>query len=456
MASRLLLLSLCVLLNAVFAGEDWPAAVTHGPWLSHPGPERMTVGFMATRGCGGGVAYRERGAETWREAWHTVSGQLCKLTEEHILHLSGLKPDTEYEYRLLLCGPSPVGHLQALNYAVTATPEAYRARHVISIEDKEFHFRTLPADAAEFTFALTSDLQRLEPKAKAALLADFAQKGGAAESRFVVLLGDLEDNLRIFDLNYTQSVIDVLPSLGGAHTPVVLARGNHEWRGVEAPRWSDFFASPVTREPYFAFRCGEALFVVLDSGEDRPCVPFSYDFTGINVAEESFFKAQGDWLEGLLQSAEWKRAKYRIVLCHGAIFSHEERHMTETIAAITRGHFTRSHPENRIHLWLAGHTHNYCRTIPRSRDLYWLEDRGKAAFAGDAYDFTVVTNDGPGNGGVDYSLLLVTVAPEGLTLQAKDREGNLLDAFRVAPDGAVTDLNNDTLPARKSPGNWVK
>ena len=430
--------------------------VTHGPWLSHPGPDCMTVGFMATRGCGGGVAYRERGTEAWQEAWHTRSGQLCKLTDEHILHLRNLKPDTEYEYRLLLCGPSPIGHLQALNYAVTASPEAYRAKHIISLENKEFYFRTMPSGATEFTFALTSDLQQLTPEDKAALLADFAQKGGAAESRFVVLLGDLEDNLRIFDLNYTESVIDVLPSIGCTHIPMVIARGNHEWRGVEAPRWSDFFASPVTNEPYFAFRCGEALFIVLDSGEDRPAVPFSYDFTGINVAEEAFFKAQGDWLEGLLQSDAWKSAKYRIVLCHGGIFSQDEKHIHDNIAAITRGHFTHSHPENRLHLWLAGHTHNYCRTIPHGRDLYWLEDRHKAAFAGDEYDFTVVTNDGPRNGGVDYSLLLVKVTADTLTLQAKDRDGNLLDAFQVAPDGTVTDLNNGTLPAKKSPGNWVE
>ena len=57
---------------------------------------------------------------------------------------------------------------------------------------------------------------------------------------------------------------------------------------------------------------------------------------------------------------------------------------------------------------------------------------------------------------MDYSLLLVKVTADTLTLQAKDRDGNLLDAFQVAPDGTVTDLNNGTLPAKKSPGNWVE
>ena len=65
-------------------------------------------------------------------------------------------------------------------------------------------------------------------------LAEFAQNGGTVESCLVVLLKDIEDNLRIFDLNYAQAIIDVLPPLSGRRQPFVFVRGNHEWRCVDA------------------------------------------------------------------------------------------------------------------------------------------------------------------------------------------------------------------------------
>jgi len=466
--SRTTLLRLAIvsaaILSIVCAGslhaiEAWPADVTHGPWLSHPEPTAVCVGFMTTAECGGGVAFREKGSDgPWREAWHAVSGQIDKLSPQHIVRLAGLKPDTEYEYRLLLFGPSPVIYFNAMNYQFTAKPEEYQARHVITREDPAFHFRTLPApgSGATFSFALTSDLQQLSRQDKHDLLRDFTRKCNDKDTRFTVLLGDLEDNMRIFEYNYTLSVIDMMAGADCTSLPVVPARGNHEWRGTESPIWCRFFSSPVTREPYYAFTAGDAFIIVLDSGEDRKCVPFSYDFTGMNAAENDFMAAQADWLQQTIASKAFKDAKFRIVLCHGGIFSQDEEHIYQAISEITRGCFTKEHPENRIHLWLAGHTHHYCRTIPGSTELYWLEDTGTAAYAGDDYDFTVVTNDGPRNGGVDYSMLLVTVSPEAVTLQAKDRDNTLLDAFQVAPDGKVTDLNDNKLPAKRSQGNWRK
>ena len=73
----------------------------HGPWLTLPAETSMTVTWITRVPCAGGIQYREKGTEEWTTRWTVKYGQVDYSREIQSYHLTGLKPATEYEYRLL-------------------------------------------------------------------------------------------------------------------------------------------------------------------------------------------------------------------------------------------------------------------------------------------------------------------------------------------------------------------
>ena len=426
--------------------EVEPAKIVHGPWLAHPNVDSMTIGFTTTRNCGGGVEYREKGAKDWKAAWDTIGGQINKLHVQHPVHLTGLKPDTEYEYRILIFKP----------YVRTdVRSKEARVKQVITLENPAWHFRTFASAPQDYHFTLTSDLQ-FSNKGKRGFLTAGYNNCGTKDARFFVNLGDSDDNFANFDVAFMQGIVDPLTSLNGSNCPTIFVRGNHEWRGGQCVFWCDYFGTPVTRLSYYSFRCGEAFYIVLDPGEDQHAGGLNFHYTGINADNNAFMDKQADWLDTVVASEPFKTAKYRIIFAHGAIYSHPEKFMHDATARILRGHFTADKPAERIHLWLAGHTHNYSRTVPGKDYMYWMDDTKKPVYPQGNYPFPVVTNDGPGFGGLHNTFINVAVTKDRLTVKALGSDGLLLDCFEILPDGSCVDKNDGSLKAKQFPYKYLK
>jgi hypothetical protein len=100
-------------------------------------------------------------------------------------------------------------------------------------------------------------------------------------------------------------------------------------------------------------------------------------------------------------------------------------------------------PQTRIHLMLAGHEHRYMRVDPRSRACkvfpYNHDGRQSRAVTGEAFNYALVSNDGPTCGGLDATLVIMDVTPDKLALQTLAPDGTRIDAFSIDRNGKVTD-----------------
>ncbi len=432
----------------VVAPAAAPAAsplLLHGPWLTYPDTEAMTIGFVTAPLCGGGVEFREAGTEMWYQLWHANAGKLVRHRQQHSVRLFGLKPNTEYEYRLVIAPPLT----RTLDHTLFNQKDpTVMVQRMERISSPDYHFHTFSDQPTLYTLSVTADLQ-FPAAVKERILRNYYSNGGMGASHLFAVLGDGDNVFDNFEYSYMKTLVDKIVQLGGSHRPSLFIRGNHEWRGMESDLWCDYFAAPDTNSTYFSFRCGEVYYIVLETGEDCPPYLMTEHFSGDNVAEAQLFAEQNYWLQSVVASEPFQTAKFRVVLSHTAIYSHAEKHMHDTVAQICGDLFKKQFPQNKIHLWISGHTHCYCRTIPGASMVYQLDVPKYALYSGEDYTFPCVTLDGPGGGGIENTLLNMSVEPDRLSVIVKDEAGQAIDAFAVLQDGAILDLNNNTLPAKQ-------
>jgi acid phosphatase type 7 len=163
---------------------------------------------------------------------------------------------------------------------------------------------TLPARGDELSFVAFSDLhERSKNYARLEKQIDWKQMD------FVIQLGDLVNHTA--DAGQVEQSILSMPT-GGLNLPRAFVRGNHETRG-DAARSLGEWLLPPDGNYYYTFRVGDAFFIVLDSGEDKPDDHIEYsglvDFT-------AYDQVQAAWLENVFASPEYQQAGYHIVLVH--------------------------------------------------------------------------------------------------------------------------------------------
>ncbi|MFN2197009.1 MAG: metallophosphoesterase family protein, partial [Anaerolineales bacterium] len=126
---------------------------------------------------------------------------------------------------------------------------------------------------------------------------------------YALYLGDLVNH--VDDAEQAAEAIFGLPT-GELDLPRVFARGNHETRGANARNLSDWML-PAVGKWYYTFESGNAFFVVLDSGEDKPDMHVEYaELINFN----DYHQEQAAWLANVFESPEYQNADYQIVLVH--------------------------------------------------------------------------------------------------------------------------------------------
>ncbi len=202
--------------------------------LTGPGDTSMTVVWHTeAQALGSVVSYAEQPRGAWRQV--RGSSHLMPHTSRrvHVVRLTGLRPDTEYEFRI---------------------------PHRSSAE----RFRTLPTHPTRpVKIAAGGDTMHRKP-----LFAKTLERIAEADADLVAFGGDLayangqpQQAARWFD--WCDAVTDLLVTSEGRRIPVVCAIGNHEVNGgygqrpEKAPFFHALFPSPGTRG-----------YDVLDLGED--------------------------------------------------------------------------------------------------------------------------------------------------------------------------------------------
>ncbi len=394
--------------------DDAPELL-HGPWMAEY-PSTVKFSYISAGNVASAVDYRIQGSTGWTRVYELVGGQMRRDRDWHCQELTGLRPDTVYELRIVFFDPERAGEV---------------------IEPGVYTFRTAKTPGCAVNFLALGDTQ-LPREEKRRVLTLFQDKIGLNQMDFMVLIGDLDNG---YDNAYQMCFDGFLDELAKAPRliPFYFARGNHEYRGRETNLLYELFAGD-TGQSYYAFQQGEALFIVLDSGEDKaPSASAPYTLWN---REDIHQQAQKQWFEQLLKSPLYRDAKFRIVLSHGSIYANGSSYMVNRYRQLIGDAFDKATPEARIHLWIAGHTHSYTRTRPGS-DEYLAFAPISGMTGGKNFPYTILVEDGPGNTGVDTSGAAVRIDNDLITVKSLTPEGRLLDSFTIDVNGKVTDLARD-------------
>lgn len=231
--------------------------------------------------------------------FHTIHGRRA-IGCWHKVTVDGLEPNTVYRYRILNKGVVLNEGNRRIRYSEGKGSNVYRR--------EPYRIRTLDSDSSTTNFAIGNDFHD-NPE----LLATLFSKDIISPEKydFVLYNGDMvssfESEQRLVD-----GVINPSVAQFATEMPLFFSRGNHETRGAWATTYTDYFPTS-TASPYYTFRDGPALFIVLDGGEDKPDNDIEYHDL---VRYDTYREKEAKWLKGVVESDEFKAAPVKIVIIH--------------------------------------------------------------------------------------------------------------------------------------------
>jgi predicted phosphodiesterase len=280
---------LCAAATVVDAEE---LEITHGPYLQHPAADGMTIVWHTNKKCVSKVEYGIGNVLT-NTAISSHHGLIDNHKTSHIIRLTGLKPGTQYGYRV-----------------VSREFVGYRQQHLVTwgetVTGQTYRFTTLDPKKERFSFCVVADHHQREDELKAMM-----QEESWQGIEFAVYNGDMIGDFMDSEQMFT-SFIDASVECFAANRPFIFVRGNHDMRGRYARNIPDFIPSFDGRS-YFSFNHGPVHFIVLDTGEDKQD---GHEYYNGLVDCDNYLKAETQWLKQDIESAGCRNATYRIVFCH--------------------------------------------------------------------------------------------------------------------------------------------
>jgi len=300
------------------------------PYLQNPAPGSMTVMWIANLPSYNWVEFGES-ERLGQKAQSSHNGIIDSYNRLNCITLENLKPATRYYYRV--CSKEITGF------------EPYNLTYGKTIQSRLYQFSTPAENPKELSMLILNDIHDRPYSFK-----DLMQYNDIEHPDFVFLNGDMFD----YQTN-EQQIIDHLiqpcTDTFASRIPFMFVRGNHETRGKFRRDLLHYFYNPEGKQ-YFAFTWGPVHFTVLDTGEDKPDEHPVY--AGI-VDFDDYRREQARWAEGVMQSHDFKRAKFRVALLHIPQYYsgdwHGTMHVRELFAPLFNKH--------KIDISISGHTHQY-------------------------------------------------------------------------------------------------
>lgn len=261
------------------------------PYLQNPAPDGMSVMFQTRTLVHSWVEYGTDTLQLQREQ-ELCGGQAVCHDIEHKVRLTNLQPGTKYYYRI--CARE-IFHYASYSKIIGDTLRT------------QFHSFTTPSDkGTDFTALIFNDLHQVDRTIR-----DMASLAATVPHDFVVFNGDClaEPADR---LDAIRMIRNLTERFNSAEIPAFFVRGNHEIRNAYSAGMPSLLEQPGG-QTYGAFNWGDARFVILDCGEDKPDSHWVYygmnDFT-------KFREQQREFLSRELKSREFRKAQKRILIHH--------------------------------------------------------------------------------------------------------------------------------------------
>jgi len=385
--------------NVINASLIPAESLAHGPWVSNPASDSMTVMWETAGMAGAMFEYRKKGSKPWITLPLALENGIMKRNLKlHTANLTGLKPGTQYNYRLVNLSP------------LRKTRRVYPPKGYLT-------FKTFDPAKKEFSFALCSDIH-----SNVGILRKLLTLPEIKRTDFFVNLGDMLSCMNGRDAFY-DGFLDMQSELYGKTRPLVFVRGNHEQVGLFAGEYAAVMSHP-SGKTYYAFRHGDVCFLTLDTGNDKPDDTEGVYRNADMIAEERA------WLSKIVASDVYKKAKFRIAFLHMPPYN--SKYDSMAAVQLMDGLLTGTDRSDRLHLLLCGHAHNYFRLEPGSGKCTQARCELKNTDDAPILPFTVVIND-------TDTAIVVNVGHASLNIEVITDAGERIDAFRILPEGQFVD-----------------
>lgn len=275
--------------------------ILHGPYLQNVYETEATIVWSTNNESNGWVELAPDDGSNFysvsRPKYYDAHIGIKRIGKVHAVRITGLKPGTKYRYRIY---SQEVLKREGWHivWGYVAATDVY--------SKKPLEFTTNTASKPETSFVVLNDIhERIDVMKQMLQDADYKNKD------MVIYNGDMVSILPAVE-HLFEGFLDESVSLFAAEKPFYYVRGNHETRGAGA---ADFhtYVCPRQENLYFAWRQGPVYFIALDSGEDKPDDDLEY--AGANVYDE-YRNEQAEWIKKTVNSEEYKKAKYHVVICH--------------------------------------------------------------------------------------------------------------------------------------------
>jgi predicted MPP superfamily phosphohydrolase len=288
---------------------------------------------------------------------------------------------------------------------------AYKVVFGQSVTNDFHQFRTLDRRKGEFSFVVFNDIHD-----QAATIPALLQVAGAQPYDFVLLNGDT-----IGHSDSEKPVVSILDQAAASFAssiPMFWVRGNHETRGAFARQLHAYIGLPGERY-YYSFDHGPVHFVVLDTGEDK--IDGHREYHGL-VDFSRYRREESEWLKQHVREDVFRRAKYRVVICHMPFPSQaaaDPAHYSEPNVFLGMAEdyelFGRTLESAGVDLMFSGHTHSAALIPPEPpRHSYPILQGG-------------------GNKGDGRTLIRVNVTRSSLEAVILRPDGSCVTSCRIAP-----------------------
>lgn len=385
-------------------------------FLTHGDIGCATVNFITASPMVAAVDYRIAGRGEWLRRFNLLGGQARNDQTMQSIKLTNLRPGVRYEYRVVMM---PVPETQAEFYSSVKS------------------FVSFPRGKSNFSVFYTSDTQTSGENRKR-VLRNFIRHFNVDKVDLIVHGGDIDS---LFDEPsedvFMDSFINVLNS-GSQSKFFVAVRGNHEYRGSCSAEFFKYLTGGGDKS-YYAFTYGQVFFIVLDTGETTGRIAHLKNYC--RNYEQQLIVEQRRFLQETVNSDAFKKAKFRVVLAHAPL--ERGQFMTKNIDGIAKGILYGTDSPAKIHLWLAGHTHIYCR--PSSDGRLMVFPNAQKIDLVQGLPFVTVVNDGPGCGGPDFSGMKLDFSDDAITIYSFDESGKVFDNFAIDPDGKVKEIKSELI-----------
>lgn len=274
--------------------------ITHGPYLQAMTDSCVTIIWTTNRPATGWVELApDDGSHFYqkeRVKYFDAENGLKNVGTVHRVVLKELRPDTRYRYRVY--SQEVLKHeFVNVHYGDVAATVVYRRQPLVF---------TTPGKPGPFEFAVVNDIHQRNEVMKQLL-----NQADLSKMDFVVFNGDMI-NASMSEEQVFGGFMDSAIALFASEKPMYYARGNHETRGPFASEFPKYFPG-VGGRLYYMFTRGDACFVVLDCGEDKPDSDIEY--SGITDMD-AYRTEQAEWLKEAVQTEAFKKAKYKIAISH--------------------------------------------------------------------------------------------------------------------------------------------